>query len=139
MPVDGIATDIHLQPLRGRVEGRNTGKQILIRSLTGLGDVGSFVVGRGSLNQPLSESDMLRERIGENVGQTSDQELNSLSRNQHLVVTLPANTPIYLVFQQSGRTSSRAENTNTDHGPQHQNVDQLRQLLQLQRELAEQH
>jgi len=136
IPFDAIATDANLRPLRGKVEGSNTGKQILVRSLTGIGEIGSLLVGRGGLNQPLSESDMLRERIGQNIGQASDQQLTSLAVTQHVVVSLPANTPIYLVLQQASRSLETRERPATPDGSEQQNIDQLRQLLQLQRELA---
>jgi hypothetical protein len=136
IPIDSVASDPSLHPLRGRVEGSNTGKQILVRSLTGIGEIGSLLVGRSGLNQPFSESDMLRERIGQNIGQASDQQLTSLAVTQHIVVTLPANTPIYLVLQQASRSLEPRERPAMSNGSEQQNIDQLRQLLQLQRELA---
>jgi len=136
IPIDSVATDPSLHPLRGRVEGSNTGKQILVRSLTGIGEIGSLLVGRSGLNQPFSESDMLRERIGQNIGQASDQQLTALAVTQHIVVTLPANTPIYLVLQQASRSLEPRERPAMSNGSEQQNIDQLRQLLQLQRELA---
>lgn len=135
IPLDAVATDANLRPLRGKVEGSNTGKQILVRSLTGIGEIGSLLVGRSGLNEPLSESDMLRERIGQNIGQASDQQLTSLAVTQHTVVTLPANTPIYLVLQASRSLETR-QRPAMSNGSEQQTIDQLRQILQLQRELA---
>jgi hypothetical protein len=94
MPVEAAATDLQLRPLRGRVEGKNTGKNIVVRSLTGVGEIGAALVGRGSLNQPLSEGDLLRERIGNNIGQASDQQLQSLALTQRIVVSVPAGRKI---------------------------------------------
>ncbi|HVH87772.1 MAG TPA: TrbI/VirB10 family protein, partial [Terriglobales bacterium] len=37
--VTATATDLRLQPLRGKVEGRHTGKNILVRSVAGVGEI----------------------------------------------------------------------------------------------------
>lgn len=134
LPIDAIATDINLQPLKGHVAGKNTGKQIAVRALGGIGEIGSMLVGRSNLNQPLSESDMLRERVGQNIGQASDRELTSLAVTQHAIVTVPANTPVYLILQHS--TGSSGPETSGLPKNEQQNIEQLKQLLQLQRELA---
>jgi hypothetical protein len=67
--LEAAATDLQLRPLRGKVEGRHTGKNVLVRSFAGVGEVAATLVGRGSLNQPLSEGDLLRERVANNIGQ----------------------------------------------------------------------
>jgi hypothetical protein len=61
-----------------RVEGKHTGKNVLVRSVAGIGEVAATLVGRGSLNQPLSESDLLRERVANNIGQTGGQTVANL-------------------------------------------------------------
>jgi hypothetical protein len=137
VPIEAAATGLDLRPLKGKVEGKNTGKNVLVRSLSGIGQAGSLFLGQGSLNQPLSESDLMRERAASNIGETGDEEVSQLAVNQQIVVTVPAGIPIYVVLQQtpksnqtpgvSGARSVPAANT--------ANVDQLRQLLQLQQEL----
>src|SRR5260370_41110874 len=92
--VEAAGTDLQLRPLRGRVEGKNTGKNILVRPLAGVGEIGAALVGRGNLNQPLNESDLLRGRVGNNIGQTSDQQLQSLALTQHVVGSVPAGKEI---------------------------------------------
>jgi hypothetical protein len=137
--IEGVATDLSLGPPKGKVEGKNTGKNVLIRSLSGIGEVGAMLVGRGNLDQPLSEEDMLRERVSNNVGEASDEQVSRLSLTEHVVVTIPAGTAIYVVLENpagseaaSGKTmlggSQSTSSANTDH---------LRQLLQLQRELQQ--
>jgi len=59
IPIQGVATDLRLRPPKGKVEGKKTGKNVLVRSLSGSGQLGSLLVGRGSLNQPFSAGDML--------------------------------------------------------------------------------
>ncbi len=134
--IQGTATDLSLRPPKGRVEGKNTGKNVLVRSLSGIGQVGSLLVGRGNLNQPFSAGDMLRERVTNNIGQASDEQVSRLALTEHVVVTIPANTPIYVVLEKSG--NARTVSTGAYGVPQPSNsvsMDELRQLLQLQREL----
>ena len=64
--LEAAATDLQLRPLRGKVEGTHTGKNILVRSFAGVGEIAATLVGRGGLNQPLSEGDLLRERVSNN-------------------------------------------------------------------------
>ena len=73
VPIEAAATGLDLRPLKGKVEGKNTGKNVLVRSLSGIGQAGSMLVGQGSLNQPLSESDLMRERVSNNVGEAGDE------------------------------------------------------------------
>jgi hypothetical protein len=41
---------------------------------------------------------MLRERLAENIGTAGDSEVMSLSANSRVVVSVPADTKIYVVF-----------------------------------------
>ncbi len=137
IPIEAAATDLDLRPLRGKVEGKNTGKNVLVRSLSGIGQAGAMLVGQGSLNQPLNESDLIRERLGSNVGEAGDEEVSRLAVTQHIVVTISADTPIYVVLEQTpkpnrGSLQPSARSVPTSNSA---NAEQLRQLLQLQQEL----
>ena len=101
VPIEAAATDLDLRPLKGKVEGKNTGKNVLVRSLSGIGQAGAMLVGQGSLNQPLSESDLMRERVSNNVGEAGDEEVSRLAITQHIVVTISTDTPIYVVLEQT--------------------------------------
>ena len=137
IPIQAVATDLELRPLRGKVEGKNTGKNVLVRSLSGIGTAGAVLLGRGSLNQPLSESDLLRERVSNNVGEASDEQVSRLAVTQHIVVTIPADTPIYVVLEQTPKASPASALPGARGGqPGNASAEQLRQLLQLQRELS---
>jgi hypothetical protein len=132
---DAVATDMRLRPLKGRVEGKNTGKSLVVRSLSGIGQVGAVLVGRsGGLNGPLSEGDIVRERVGTNIGESADQEIARLSVTERIVVSVDANTPIYVVLD---RASKPITNHDADHRSPtiSQSLESLRQILQLQREL----
>jgi hypothetical protein len=137
VPIEAAATSLDLRPLKGKVEGKNTGKNVLVRSLSGIGQAGSMLVGQGSLNQPLSESDLMRERVSNNVGEAGDEEVSRLAIAQHIVVTISADTPIYVVLEQTPKTNQVSQQPSARSVPTSNsaNVEQLRQLLQLQQEL----
>jgi hypothetical protein len=137
VPIEAAATDLDLRPLKGKVSGKNTGKNVLVRSLSGIGQASAMFVGQGSLSQPLSESDLMRERVSNNIGETGDEEVSRLAVNQQIVVTVSAGAPIYVVLEQTPKsnqpsTQASPRNTTTSNSS---NADQLRQLLQLQQEL----
>jgi hypothetical protein len=137
VPIEAAATGLDLRPLKGKVEGKNTGKNVLVRSLSGIGQAGSLFLGQGSLNQPLSESDLMRERAASNIGETGDEEVSRLAVNQQIVVTVSAGVPIYVVLQQTPKSNQPLVQTSPRNSPtsNSSNADQLRQLLQLQQEL----
>lgn len=135
--LEATATDLQLRPLRGRVEGKNTGKRILVRSFAGVGEIAATMVGRGSLNQPLSESDLLRERVSNNIGQASDQTVANLVITERIVVSVPADTAIYVVLQKPTKESVQSRVESVVQAAHQPNIEELRQLMQLQRELNE--
>lgn len=136
VPIEAAATGLDLRPLKGKVEGKNTGKNVLVRSLSGIGQAGSLFLGQGSLNQPLSESDLMRERAASNIGETGDEEVSRLAGNQQIVVTVPAGAPIYVVLQQTPKANQNSTPLaeRSAHGATAA-TDQLQQLLRLQQEL----
>jgi hypothetical protein len=136
VPIQGVATDLDMRPLKGKVEGKNTGKNVLVRSLSGIGQAGALLLGRGSLNQPLSESDLMRERVSNNIGEASDEQISRMAITSRIVVTVAADTPIYVVLEQTRKTdvaSGRSDGRNSQSLAT--NAEELRQLLQLKREL----
>jgi hypothetical protein len=137
VPIEAAATGLDLRPLKGKVEGKNTGKNVLVRSLSGIGQAGSMFLGQGSLNQPLSESDLIRERVSSNIGETADEEVSRLTVNQQIVVTVSAGVPVYVVLQQTPKSNPPLAQTSPRNTPTSNsfNAEQLRQLLQLQHEL----
>ena len=136
VPIQAVATDLDMRPLKGKVEGKNTGKNVLVRSLSGIGEAGSLLLGRGSLNQPLSESDLIRERVSNKIGEASDEEISRMAITSRIVVTVSADTPIYVVLEQAPKvdTASSASNARSSQSL-YTNAEELRQLLQLKREL----
>lgn len=135
MSIDAAATDLQLRPLRGKVQGKNTGKNILVRSLAGVGEAMATLVGQGSLNQPLNEADLLRGRVVSNIGQASDQEVERLAITERIVVSIPASTEIYVVLEKQAKQAARPATPEREPVSNSTTTEQLRQLLQLQREL----
>lgn len=135
-PIEAAATGLDLRPLKGKVEGKNTGKNILVRSLSGLGQAGSMLLGQNSLNQPLNESDLIRERASSNIGEAGDEEVSRLAVSEHIVVTVPAGVPIYVVVEQRSK-ANQSISTGPSPGEVSMSRDELHQLLQLEQELKE--
>ncbi len=95
--IEAVGTGLDLGPIKGNVYGKNTGKNFLVRAASGIGSVLAEVAGNNS-SAAFSESDMLRERLAENIGTAGDTEIMSLNANSRVVVSVPADTKIYIVF-----------------------------------------
>jgi len=135
--IQAAATDLDLRPIKGKVEGKNTGKNVLVRSLSGIGQAGALLVGRGNLSQPFSESDVIRERVSSNIGEAGDEQISKLAITSRVVVNISAGTPIYVVLEQSSKQDPAPVplSPRTTQIPNRASLDQLRQLLQLEQEL----
>ncbi len=95
--IDAIGAGLDLGPIKGNVYGKNTGKNFLVHAASGIGSVLAEVAGNNS-SAAFSEDDMLRERLAENIGTAGDSEIMSLNANSRVVVSVPADTKIYVVF-----------------------------------------
>jgi len=141
--IDAAAMSLTYGPLKGNVSGRKTGTRFLVRTVTGIGTLATYLVGVGGNNSfsgPLSESALLRDRISTNIGTAGDQELNSLAFNQNIVVTVPGNTRFYIVVDKStvpGGGQARPTAIQQVNNASLPTAEELRQLLQLRRELTE--
>lgn len=144
--ISATAMDLTFGPLKGRVTGRNRGKNFLVRSLTGIGTVAAYVVGgQGTtgLDGPISENALLRERLANNVGMAGEDEITALTANRNIVVTIPGNTRFYLVFEKGGSgqrgEGRRVRPAGSDGisvgGGKVPTLEELRELLQLRSEL----
>jgi hypothetical protein len=146
MKIEGSAMDLNFAPLKGYVSGKKTGTKFLVRSLTGLGTVASYLVGpQGSSSAGLiSTNALMRERLADNVATAGQEQLNGLAFNQNVVVTVPGNTRFYIVLQKptidnagsSGGTRNASTNAAGFNGGV-PTMEELRQLLQLRREINE--
>lgn len=136
--IDATAMSLNYGPLKGSVSGKRSGTNFLVRTFTGLGEAATYLVG-GGLSAPLSESAFLRDRIATNIGIAGDQELNGLTFNQNIVVTVPGNTRFYIVTEQDSTLAEpQAQPAATQAAQQANNppsLEELRQLLQLRQEM----
>ena len=144
--IDATAMDLKFGPLKGDVSGRNRGKNFLVRSVTGIGTVAAYIIGgQGAtgFNGPISENSLLRERLADNIGMAGQDEINTLSANQTIVVTVPGNTRFYIVVekessdQQAEKPGMRPANANSVSlsGGKVPSLEELRELMQLKNEL----
>src|SRR6266404_5575405 len=144
--IDAAAMSLTYGPLKGIISGRRTGTRFLVRAFTGIGTAATYLLGAGGsngFNGPLSRSALLRDRVATNIGIAGDQELNSLAFNQNIVVTVPGNTRFYIVVEKSKASGGGQGGQLRPTAIQQVNnaplptSDELRQLLQLKRELSE--
>lgn len=134
--MEASAMSLTYGPLKGTVSGKKTGTNFLVRTFTGLGQAATYLVGSGGLSAPLSESAFLRDRIATNIGIAGDQELNNLTFNQNIVVTLSGNTRFYIVMESdAGRPEAAPTAKQQSNAAPAMSMDDLRQLLQLRQEL----
>ncbi len=95
--IDAIGTSLELGPIKGEVTGKNTGKNFLVRGAAGVGSLLATVVGNKT-SAAFSEGDVLRERVAQNIGTAGDSEITNLNAKSRVVVSVPADTKIYIVF-----------------------------------------
>jgi len=146
--IEGSAVTLDYGPLKGTVNGQNRAKRALVRSLTGIGSMSTYLVGGsgyGGLTGPVDQSILLRDRIASNIGLAGEQELMGLAYNQNIVVTLAGNTRFYIVLQEPSAarqaeimptvgTGSRMNIASAD-GQSLPTAAELRELISLKDEL----
>ena len=103
--IEAIGTGLDLGPIKGNVSGKNTGKNFMVRAASGVGPLLAQVAGTNS-SAAFSEQDLLRQRIAENIGTAGDSEVMNLNANSRVVVSVPADTKIYVVFTKHEQSSS---------------------------------
>jgi hypothetical protein len=144
--IEASAMDLNFGPLKGYVSGKSKGTKFLVRSLTGLGTVASYLVGpQGSSSAGLiSTNTLMRERLADNVATAGQEELNGLAFRQNRVVTVPGNTRFYIFVQKptSDHVTNNSGTRNASTGTAGFNggvptLEELRQLIELRREINE--
>ncbi len=105
IPISAIGASASLQAIKGDVSGKNSGRSFAVRSMAGLGEAGAMLIGQGNLNGAVSESDLIRQRAAENIGNSADAQVMNLAVTQHIVVSVPAGTEIYVVFTKPQRVN----------------------------------
>jgi hypothetical protein len=95
--IDATGKALDMGPIKGIVTGKNTGKNLLVKSISGVGSTLATVLGTNT-GSALSEDDLIRQRLAENIGTAGDSEVMNLALNSHEVVSVAAGTMIYIVF-----------------------------------------
>lgn len=112
VPIDAVAANMNLQAVKGTVTGRQRGKSMLVRSLSGIGETAAMIVGAPSVNSSFSEDDLLRMQVANNIGNAGDEQIMRMLTLEHIVVSVPAGTEIYIVFEKSaGANTPDADKT----------------------------
>jgi len=114
--IAAVAADMNLQAVKGKVTGRQRGKNMLVRSLSGIGETAAMIVGAPSVNSSFSENDLLRMQVANNIGNAGDEQIMQTLTLEHIVVSVPAGTQIYIVFEKSAVASTPgSEKTQVPH------------------------
>jgi hypothetical protein len=79
---------------------------MLVRSLAGIGETAAMIVGVPSGNGPVIENDLLRMRVADNIGNAGDEQIMRMMTMQHIVVSVPAGTEIYVIFEKSQQANA---------------------------------
>ena len=143
--MDGTSMGLDFAPVKGVVSGKRRGAGFLVQTLTGMGTIAAYLVGGNSLNGPLSDSALLRERLADNVAIAGQNEMNQVAFNQNIIVSVPGNTRFYIVLLQTPTssnqsTTARSASSASGYAGGSQaipNLQELRELLQLRQELSQ--
>jgi hypothetical protein len=104
--IDAVAADMSLRAVKGIVTGKQAGRSMLMRSLAGIGETAAMIVGAPTANGAVSENDLLRMRVADNIGNAGDEQIMLMMTMQHIVVSVPAGTEIYVIFEKSQQANA---------------------------------
>ena len=107
VPIDAVATNMNLEAVKGAVTGRQRGKSMLVRSLSGIGETAAMIVGAPSMNSSFSEDDLMRMQVANNIGNAGDEQIMRMLTLEHIVVSVSAGTEIYLVFEKAAAANAQ--------------------------------
>lgn len=107
VPIDAVGADMNLQAIKGQVTGRQRGKSMLVRSLSGIGETAAMMVGAPNANSAFSEDDLMRMQVANNIGNAGDEQIMQMLTMEHIVVSVPAGTEVYVVFEKSTAANSQ--------------------------------
>jgi type IV secretory pathway VirB10-like protein len=107
--IDAVAADMSFQALKGKVTGKHAGKSLMVRSLSGIGETAAMIVGAPSQNSAFSPNDLLRMRIADNMGNAGDEQVMRMMTMEHIVVSVPAGTEIYVIFEKASTAKAATE------------------------------
>jgi hypothetical protein len=135
--IEATAISLNHQPLKGQVSGKNSGRKVLSRTLSGVGTVAAYAVGGGAgLSRTITGESLLRDRLAGNVALAGEQELTNASYTENISVTLPANTRFYVVVQKPAVAATPTRISEPGRpSAEMPTVQELRELMELRREI----
>jgi type IV secretory pathway VirB10-like protein len=138
--IEAIAMDLRNEPLKGKVTGTNKGRKFITRTLSGVGTIAAYVVGGGGsgLGQTITGETLLRDRFASNIASAGEQELTNAAYSQNIVVTVPAQTRLNIVFRNrvvGPAVSSSVPSIIRSPGAEVPTAQELRELMDLRREI----
>jgi hypothetical protein len=135
--IEATAISLDRQPLKGQVSGKNSGKKVLSRTLSGVGTVAAYAVGGGAgLSRPITGESLLRDRLAGNVALAGEQELTNAAYTENISVTVPANTRFYIVVQKPAVAATPTRTPEPARpSVEMPTVQELRELMELRREI----
>lgn len=86
--IEAIGKNLELGPIKGKITGTNAGKNLFVKSISGIGSTLASVLGNNN-SSAFSEDDLIRERVAQNIGNAGDSEIIALNANSRWVVSVP--------------------------------------------------
>jgi hypothetical protein len=135
--MEATAISLDHQPLKGQVSGKNGGKKVLSRTLSGVGTVAAYAVGGGAgLSRTITGESLLRDRLAGNVALAGEQQLTNAAYTENISVTVPANTRFYVVVQKPAVAPTPTRISEPARpSVEMPTVQELRELMELRREI----
>jgi hypothetical protein len=89
-----------------------------VGTLSGIGSAAAMLVGQSSssMSAAYSQNDVIRDRLAQNAGSMGDSQVNRLIANEHIVVTVPAGTELYMVFTKAAVATKSNTSTASNAG-----------------------
>jgi hypothetical protein len=97
IPISAVGLDDKLHMLKGKVTGKNTGKQLMLAALTGVGTIGATFAMPNS-NQTISQQQLAEQQMVSNSGRGVDQVVQQMEVSQRIVVTVAAGVQMFVTF-----------------------------------------
>lgn len=79
-----------------------------VRSLSGIGETAAMMVGAPNANSAFSEDDLPRMQVANYIGNAGDEQIMQMLTMEHIVVSVPAGTEVYVVFEKSAAANSQS-------------------------------
>ncbi len=113
IPISAVALDSSLHLIKGVVTGKNTGKQIILGTLSSAGSLGAGFLSSNS--NSITQTQLARNQIAANLGQSGDQAIQQLQVGQSIVVTVPSGVLVYVTFVAPVRGVAAGTAAGTSH------------------------